>query len=505
MKFNIFTQKQQTVVNHQGEKAFRLSPEAELYAAVVTASLNDGFYEKADDRLARIQELMLKNDPAFVARLAIYARNTMYLRSVPMVLAVELARLNSGNGLVAKTVNGVVKRADEITELLAYYQMANKRAGIKKLNKLSKQIQKGLAASFNRFDEYQFAKYNRDADIKLRDALFLVHPKAKDEAQQGIFNRIASNQLAVPYTWETELSALGQVCYEDAGARQAAFRAKWEELIESGKLGYMALMRNLRNIIEADVSVMHINRVCNQLSDEAAVAQAKQLPFRFLAAYREVQVLKSVYVRMVLNALELAVQASVRNLKGFEDSTRVLIACDVSGSMQMPVSPKSKVMLYDIGLMLGMLMQSKCRLVITGMFGDRWKEINMSGRSVLNNVQEYYKRAGEVGYSTNGYLVIDDLLERRVRIDKVMMFTDCQMWNSKADGSNFDKSWKAYKAFAPEARLYLFDLAGHGNTPIRAERDDVFLIAGWSDKVFDVLQAMENGASAIDQIKKIAL
>nr|WP_290932640.1 TROVE domain-containing protein [Haliscomenobacter sp.] len=120
---------------------------------------------------------------------------------------------------------------------------------------MSKQVQKGLADAFNKFDAYQFAKYNRvGSEVKLRDALFLTHPKAIDTAQQAIFDQIAKNELAVPYTWETKLSALGQVVFKDEIQKKAAFRQKWEELIDSGKLGYMALLRNLRNVIEAGVS-----------------------------------------------------------------------------------------------------------------------------------------------------------------------------------------------------------------------------------------------------------
>lgn len=505
MKFNVFKRKSNVVSNYESAKSFQLSPEMELYSAVVTAGLSDNFYEKSDTRLVRIQELMLKNNPEYVAKLAVYARNEMYMRSVPLVLAVELAKANSGNAVVSKTVNGVVKRADEITELLAYYQLANNRNGVKKLNKLSKQIQKGLSEAFNRFDEYQFAKYNRATEVKLRDALFIVHPKAKDESQQEIFNKIATNELAVPYTWETELSALGQVKYENEKVKTDAVKVKWEELIDSGKIGYMALMRNLRNILEANVSAEHIKKVCDYLSNENAVANSKQLPFRFLAAYREMKFLKSEYVTMILNALEDAVVASAKNLKGFDVSTRVLIACDVSGSMQKAVSAKSKVMLFDIGLMLGMLMQSKCKRIVTGMFGDNWKVINMPNRGVLSNVDEYYKREGEVGYSTNGYKVIDDLINRGVIMDKIMLFTDCQLWDSKVGGSSLEKSWKAYKQIAPNAKLYLFDLAGYGNTPLSIQRNDVCLIAGWSDKVFDVLHSIENGESAIEKIKQVVL
>jgi hypothetical protein len=505
MKFNIFKRKATEVKNYEGGKAFKLTPELELYSAVATAGLSDTFYEQGSKRLERIVELMQKNDPEFVARLAVSARTKMYMRSVPMVLAVELAKQNSGNTVVSKTVSGVVQRADEITELLAYYQLANERKGTKKLNKLSKQVQKGLAEAFNRFDEYQFSKYNRDAEVTLRDALFLVHPKAKNEEQQTLFNKIAAKDLAVAYTWETELSALGQQKFANNKAKADAVRAKWEELIDSGKIGYMAVMRNLRNIIEAEVAWEKMKKVCDLIADENAVAKSKQLPFRFLAAYREVKLLKSDYVSMVLNALEDAVVASAKNISGFNQNTRVLIACDVSGSMQKPVSAKSKVLFFDIGLMLGMLMQSKCTRVVSGMFGDRWKVINMPNRGVLANVNEFYKREGEVGYATNGHLVIDDLVNRGVVMDKVMMFTDCQMWNSTLFASSIEKSWKAYKQIAPAAKLYLFDLAGYGNTPVSVPRDDVTLIAGWSDKVFDVLHAAENGENAIAMIKQIEL
>ena len=505
MRFNIFNKAKKIVTNYEGAKAYRMTPEYELYAAVVTTGLNNSFYETGNKRLERIQSLIKKCNPEFVAKLAIYARNTMYMRSVPLVLSVELAKETSGHSIVSKTVNGVVQRADEIAELLAYYQLANQRTGVKKLNRLSKQIQKGLMQSFNKFDEYQFAKYNTAAEIKLKDALFLVHPKAKDENQQIIFNKIATGTLTIPYTWETELSALGQTKFENDRARQIAFTQKWEELIDSKKLGYMALLRNLRNILEANVSANHVQAVCNYLVNPEAVAKSKQLPFRFLAAYRELKEVNSKYTSYILDALEDAVMQSAANIKGFGLSTSVVIACDVSGSMQKAISPKSKIMLYDIGLMLGMLMQSRCKNVISGMFGDKWKIINMPKKSVLSNVNEYYKREGEVGYSTNGYLVIEDLIKRNEITDKVMLFTDVQLWNSNDTFHSFEKSWNNYRKIAPNAKLYLFDLAGLGNTPIELKEKDVYLIAGWSDKVFDVLAALENSGNALQQINQIEL
>ncbi len=505
MKFNTITKAKNTVLNYEGEKAYTMPEAFDLYATVVTSSLSDQFYEKADKKIERIRELVLKNDPNFVAQLAVYAREKMYLRSVPLVLAVELARVHAGDQLVSKMVNRIVQRADEITELLAYYQAANRREGIKKLGKLSKQVQKGLGLAFNKFDEYQFAKYNREAEVKLRDALFLVHPKAKDENQQKLFDKIVNDELETPYTWETELSALGQQLFDKQEDKEAAFRAKWEELIDSGKLGYMALLRNLRNILDANVSSEHVKKVASRLADEKEVKNAKQFPFRFLAAYRELKGNKSFATSGILSALEDAIKVSSANIKGFDENTKVVLACDVSGSMQRPVSAKSKVMNYDIGLVLAMLLQNQCKSVISGMFGDSWKVINVPGNQILANVDEFYRREGEVGYSTNGYLVIKDLIDRKVVADKVMLFTDCQLWNSNGTGENIASLWNKYKQIAPNAKIYLFDLAGYGQMPLQTHGKDVFLIAGWSDKVFDILAAIENGGNAVSEIAKIKL
>jgi 60 kDa SS-A/Ro ribonucleoprotein len=242
------------------------------------------------------------------------------------------------------------------------------------------------------------------------------------------------------------------------------------------------------------------------LSDPQKVASAKQLPFRYLAAYRELKAIENPFTAILLQALEAAISASVVNMRGFDYDTNIVIACDVSGSMQQPVSPKSKVLLYDIGLLLGMLLQSKCRNVTTGMFGDRWKTVALPTKSVLANVEEFYRREGEVGYSTNGYLVLQSLIDKHQKADKIMLFTDTQLWNSNGDGKSLCQAWSVYKkTVAPYAKLYLFDLAGHGALPLRVEQNDVHLIAGWSDKVFEVLEALENGENALEVIRGIEI
>ena len=230
-------------------------------------------------------------------------------------------------------------------------------------------------------------------------------------------------ELPTPYTWETELSALGQQAFATLAERTAAVAHTLETLIGSGKLGYMALLRNLRNILEANVSAEAMTQVCATLANRAAVARSKQLPFRLLAAFREVKVLPGGHVAAVLVALEEAIAHSAANLRGFGPEIRVVVACDVSSSMQQPISPRSKVLLYDVSLVLGMLLQSRCQNVTVGMSGDTWKRISLPHGPVLRNVEEFYRREGEVGYSTNGYLVVRDLHQRREVVDVLGSFT----------------------------------------------------------------------------------
>ena len=140
------------------------------------------------------------------------------------------------------------------------------------------------------------------------------------------------------------------------------------------------------------------------------------------------------------------------------------------------------------------------------MFGDEWKTFSMSKENILKNANEIHKREGEVGYSTNGWKVLDWAIKKGIVFDRIMMFTDNQMWNSNVSKErSFKTLWSQYKEMAPNCKMTLFDLAGHGTTPLRVEQNDVYLISGWSNEIFKVLEAIENGAEALSRIDEIVL
>lgn len=59
-------------------------------------------------------------------------------------------------------------------------------------------------------------------------------------------------KLATPYTWEAVLSRDGNTA------------ESWEQLIESGRLPFMAMVRNVRNFLRAGVSPRH-HKYANRL------------------------------------------------------------------------------------------------------------------------------------------------------------------------------------------------------------------------------------------------
>ena len=286
-------------VNQEGHAAYAMTDKARLVTQVLTSFFNESkFYGDNSREMQETLTRVIQADPAFASKLAVFARREFNMRSVSHVLIAYLAHEPAGKPYVRKALRGAVLRADDATEILAFY-----------LNTFGKPIpnslRKGLADVFVTFDEYTLAKYKgENKGVKMRDVLCLCRPTPRDEAQSALWKRLLEGRLETPVTWETQLSTNGN--NKDTG----------EELIDSGKVGYMAMLRNLRNILQAKPA--NIGKVYRLISDPAAVKRSRQLPFRFLSAYKSVQ---GVADSQALEALEKAVLCSVENMPRLPGTT----------------------------------------------------------------------------------------------------------------------------------------------------------------------------------------
>jgi len=310
---------------HEGAPAAAITPEQALRRSVLACMLwENEFYESGVTIAGRIRELVPQVEPARVAALAVEARTSMKLRHAPLLLVREMARHATHRALVAQTLTSVIQRADELAEFVAIYWAEGKRP-------LSAQVKKGLAASFTRFDEYALAKYDRAGMVRLRDVLFLSHAKPVDEAQAALWKRLIAGELATPDTWEVALST----------GKDGNKRTTWERLLSERKLGALALLRNLRNMKDAQVDERLV------LDALAGMKTDRVLPFRFLAAAR--------HAPQWEEPLESAMVRSIADQTKLPGHTVLLV--DVSGSMVAPLSGRSGVLRTDAAYGLAILLR----------------------------------------------------------------------------------------------------------------------------------------------------
>ncbi|MDE2500993.1 MAG: TROVE domain-containing protein, partial [Alphaproteobacteria bacterium] len=258
------------VFTHEGAKGKRFAPERELKRTLMNCLLwEDQFYEDGVSIADRIKTLVPMVQPERAAALAVEAREVMKLRHAPLLVVREMARHETHRALVAETLEKIIQRPDEMTELLAiYWADALGPMQQRKKQPVAAQIKKGLARALTKFDAYQLAKYDRDGAVRIRDVLFLVHAKPKDASQEKVWKQLVDGTLAAPDTWEVSLS----------GGKDK--RQTFERLIADGKLGGLALLRNLRLMQKEGVERTTIAGAI------AAMRTDRILPFRFIAAAR---------------------------------------------------------------------------------------------------------------------------------------------------------------------------------------------------------------------------
>jgi len=370
---------------------------AELRRAVSSCLLwEDQFYEGGVAIADRIADLVSRTAPADVAALAIEARSQMNLRHAPLWLIAGLARAGQIAALRPADYPLIVRRADEMGELLAMLWKDGKRP-------IPAAMKKGLAAAFGQFDAYQLAKYDRATSVRLRDVLRLVHPKPKDDEQAAMWKALIAGELPSPDTWEVALSG---------GADKAETFAR---LIREGRLGYLALLRNLRNMADAGVDA--------DLVKGAIIARKGArfvLPFRYIAAARAAPQFEP--------ALDEALCAAVEDLPVMPGKTVVLV--DVSGSMDTKLSAKSDMTRIDAACALASIIHGDVRV-----FSFSNSLVEVPPRRGMAGV-DAIKRSQPHGGTYLGRAIRE--INAKVRYDRLIVVTDEQSHDAvggPADGS----------------------------------------------------------------------
>lgn len=455
--------------------------------AVMWLMGKDSFYESNDARWKRVEALVdsvvADNQLDFIANTIIHARHVMNIRSMPIALTVlfakSLRKQNKSYPYMRILVRDVIARVDQITDM---YAVALGVFGSK--NKIPLAIKRGVADAFNSFNEYQFAKYNTSSGVKLRDVLRIVHPKGSDEAQGELFKKIMTDALETPYTWETELSRNGQL-HESERKEKSVL---WAELVTSGKLGYMALLRNLRNIKEANVGMEAMDIVYDRLADPEQVRKSKQLPFRFINALDSVQQLND---NKLNRALSRAVDASLGNLPQIGKNVWIIIDC--SGSMngmwgsRSGTAPIKTACLFAAALAKANAEADNVRVT---MFSENAKHISVNTDEPVLTITN--KLMGEVyGGGTNLRAALNLKSRLGFEPDTVVVLSDMQV--------NHLGSQNVSGLFEKDCVKVAINLEAYDSTPLD-EKLGWYQLSGWSERLFDFIPAMRDKQSVVQKL-----
>lgn len=456
--------------NRSGHAAYKMADKQKLVTQVLTSFFDEKkFYGDNTAEMKETIKRVIAKDPQFVANLAVFARREFNMRSVAHVLVAYLAHEVNGKPYARNAANSVALRGDDVTEIMAcYLDLFGKP--------IPNALKKGISDAMQRFDEYTLAKYKGDGkSVKMRDLLCLCRPTPKDEAQSDMWKRLLNGELETPYTWETELSAKGNNAHT------------WEKLIASEKVGYMALLRNLRNILTANPR--NIDKVLSTIENPVMVKRSKQLPFRYLSAYKE---LENIGGSRVFDALENAVEASIANMPKLEGTT--VIAVDTSGSMGSAISAKSKVRCYEIAMMLGLIANKICENSIFYTFDTTIQKHPVSKR---NGVLYTTIHSSHCGGGTRMHLPFEEMIANNIKADRIIVLSD-----NECNGGYWSRPVQAVadayrRHTGNDIWVHAIDLQGYGTQQFHGKKTNI--ISGWSEKVFAFIKLAEQGEGNLER------
>lgn len=498
------------VVNHEGGKGYQYDSKSELVAMLATG-LDNKYYEKLGERETRLSDVIAdvaKTDKTFVAKALVYARTVMGQRTVTHFGAVELAKALAGDGLGAKffskrarkaNAGGIIYRLDDMLEIAACYQARNPG------KQLSNAIKKGFKAALEAADEYELAKYQaKNRDLSLVDIVNLVHPKPS-EKMTPVFAKLMKGELKQFNTVEDKNTKAGQevaakvkageITAEEATVElNTAKEDNFAELIKERKIGYLALLRNLRNILKTGAKTEIVNGACELLTDAKLIKQSLVFPHQIDLALEILLDEFGGQANAFVKALNTAYELSIPNLTELFKTGKTAVVFDSSGSMSSAIQLANRNNGSEAAIAKAALIAATLAKGINAdvfHFADRCDAIKFNPLDTVNTLKnQFLAKQGSVGYGTAFNSIMRTL---DGKYDRVFVISDMQ-------GADMLDS-KEYS----NTHIYSVDITGYGTTMFKPG-SKVYKIFGYSSDIYELIKKVEIDPQAlIKEIEKIEI
>ncbi len=499
---------QADTVNDAGGLAYRRDPRAALALYAATGCLNNTFYSDAQAQLQQLLALTAQVEPRFIARTAVYARQAAHMKDMPaLLLAVLSLRDPVAFAAAFPRVIDNGRQLRTFVQIMRSGQVGRRSLGSLPKRQVREWIQQATVETLLRAAIGQ--------QPSLADLIRMVHPKPADAERKALYAWIVGR----PYD-EAQLPALVRAYEafkrEPRGLPPALpFQyfstlpldaAQWSALAEASS--WQTLRMNLNTFARHGVfdDPARVQRIAGRLRDPQQVRRSRVLPYQLLMAYLAGDGLPQPILQALQDAMEIAT-GSAPALPG-----RVVVAVDVSGSMQSPVTgyrkgASTRVRCVDVAALIAACVLRGQPEATVLPFDTEVRPVRLNPR---DSVMTLARQLAINGGGTSVSAPLCWLNVQRQPVDLVVMVSDNESWRDTRAGNQTATmlQWDAIKRRCPQARLVCIDLQPVASSQT-VQREDVLHIGGFSDAVFDLLaqyaQAPSDGGGWVERIEDMTL
>lgn len=468
-------------ISYEGGNVYNKNLVEDYLNNLFSSFIEDGFYESRQKKMERFLDLTTevgnKLGNEFLAKTSVFARNELGMRSASQLIASYLNDKKFDNKRAY--YRNFCHRPDDVAEIFGAIDMMGQ--------KRSHATVRGCGDYLAKLNEYQLGKYKMlGKEYNMYDLINITH--AKSSSVDGFMK----GEIESPDTWEVKIST----------AKTEAERAEeWIRLVKEDKLGYLALLRNLNNILNAmsitgiDGLLLIEDKIVSKLTDEASIKKSLVFPYQIYCAYKNMKA----HPFMIDNALDKAFRIACGNMEKFEGKSVIML--DISGSMEDRISSRSNITIKEVGACYAaaLYISQDCDFV---KFGTDAKSCSYNKIDNVFNIISNMCEEDNCGYGT---YIGAAFAELDKHYDRIFIVSDMQIMSPRRYYSQREDGPASYNDYCKEygdAKCYSFDLGNYKTQCANPNNRNVHLVTALNDDVFKFLHLLENNQSIVDYIQK---
>lgn len=487
------TKKKENCLTYEGGKGYKRNSLKAWLNFLMGSYFEPQFYEDRDTQLERFIELTNKigkeYGPEFVAKCAAFSRDELGLRSVSQLVAAIVNSQQFENKRVF--FRNFCVRPDDVAEIFAAIDALGE--------KRSHALVRGASDYLSSLGDYQIGKYKLNGkDYNMYDLINITH------AHSAAIDKYKAGTLESPDTWEVAIS--------NSDISEEERDLEWIRLVKEEKLGYMALLRNLRNILKAidhTKSQDALPYLRRQLTDNDKIRKSRVFPYRIYTAWKvvvpndyQIPIRGTLSLEcQIRDSLSYAFSVAAENVPMLDGNNVAII--DVSGSMDDYISENSEVTYKQAAACQAMTMILKNPETVVIKFGTTAKLCQKYDQVCGDcfSYIDYLVMNENCGYGTD-LVDLPNILNALGDIDRIFLYSDFQAVDSKSywffdDCNSVEKFSKTVHSM--NANVYSFDLSNYSNAVI-SDDEKIMYLSGLNDRLYSIIPLLEDSVKLEDYI-----